>query len=210
MNKKQFAQKVLEIMGVPAASSGPPHQGPPYHDDSVESWTRAAVRLLEHIKNAGLSEVLEDFKVPGDVQFYIEVIAEAAKNHSGNTLVRYLKPSVQPQDVVSALVTICQQGHFSKKHFEALRIMLRTGVDWPWGQLVQTIGGRLRNGGSLAPQELEALVDSLLTLSSEEADQLMDALAREGWLFHHLGYSWSNPAYRSTRSPLLMAVLKVM
>jgi len=154
-------------------------------------WTRGALIILRAIKNADLGDMLEEeFGVPGDEPFYLEVVAQVAEMPEAKELSHYFKPGrAAPESVINTLKARCNEGKFSSRDAATVRAMVGIEENWTWEELVTGLEARL-NTPKLETEEITGCIETLLVLRhgkpNTNADATLRNLTTQSFIAHHL------------------------
>jgi len=160
----------------------------------TEQWAKGLLYLLQgiHRLGPGYGQLLENFRIPGDADFYIEVMKVLAQQPLDSKLTGYLVPQAEPEQVVNQFAALCQQGQLSEVYARALQLMLRLKIDLPLENLPPVISQRLNASNVLQPLEIKGCLRTLLLLRSRDtpkAQELMQQITMQGHLMHNLHHA---------------------
>jgi len=202
--KEQYereAQAILEHFLEPEVGSKD-EETPQIPDPAtIEVWSEGLVCVLRAIHETGHGDLIrEHFKMPGNAEFYVEVIRELAQMEMEEDLIEYFAPPTDANQVVTRLATLCEQGQFHDPYAYGLQIMLKLDGSWSWDGLVQAIQKRLDTSEVLKPSEVKGCLRALLSLEKERISQAqsgLQSLSEQGCLMHHLHHANANNVHEA-------------
>jgi len=197
-NDKEVAKDILAHITEPEQPQEPEAQR---SMDIARNWAQGVIEVLYEIYQSDYQDILGEFKIPGNAEFYLEVIQSFVESENeGKSFVadvaKYFVPKVEPNEAVQRLTTICRNGNFTDSHADAVHLMLRVGTRWDWAPLIQQIQQRLQNTNTTSQlPELKGYLKTLFFLEREGISQagiVLQQLSQQGHLLHWLNYANSH------------------
>lgn len=158
----------------------------------VRAWVEGAMVLFRAFADCGCQTAIEKLRVPGSAETYLAAVDHMAKKGDANEFVHFFRPEVDPEQVISELSRICEQGKFTRAYSTVIETMLKIEQEWQWDGLVSVLSRRIADStpNTLQPDELNGYLGSLLVLKYQgnvsQAQEVLQTLCREGYLFHQL------------------------
>ncbi|MBW2118620.1 MAG: hypothetical protein JRH09_11970 [Deltaproteobacteria bacterium] len=188
---ERVAQAILEHILVQGDRSEDEETPQVLDPTIIKPWTEGLLRVLRsiHKKNHG-NLIREHFRMPGNDEFYVEVMRALAQVEVEENLIEYFAPSVDAEQIVACLATLCEQGQFDDSYAYALQLMLKLNGSWPLEHLVTALNERLQAGTDLQTSEIVGCVGVLILIAYKgevpEANEILNQLSTHGHLAHHL------------------------
>lgn len=159
---------------------------------AIANWTKGLDRLLREIQQLGNKDSLQNFRIPGDAPFYVEVMREEVRLK--NTLLDQFDPQAGADEVVEQLAALCSKAKFDKHYAEVVRKLSKRG--WNWDELVIAISQRLSSLQEIGPEETIGCLRALLFLEKLETTppvtQVFKEPAERGDLLHCMHFARGN------------------
>lgn len=150
------------------------------------------VNILRTMRDVQPESISANFVVPGSEEHYLKIIAAlAASGAAADDVVKLMRPSVTPEDVVQELASYIPGGQFQQTQFEIFQLLRRIDDAWPWELLVTACDTRLRTAQSLPAEEIRNLSEVLMYLSvnNANAENCINSLTESGFFANHLWYA---------------------
>ncbi|EDP74829.1 putative ATP/GTP-binding protein [Hydrogenivirga sp. 128-5-R1-1] len=187
---RTLAESILKNISVPGTLVKKEETSAETDIELVEDWTAGLLYVIREIQQSEHNDLLEEFQILGDAEFYVEVMRSLTESPSDNQkLAEYFVPSVELHEVVQQLVALCQGGKFIDAYGCAIGLLTLIRQDWNWLPLIQALQRRLNAQNTLEPPELKGCLKALLYLDKSGIQQANDALkglSNQGHLLHHL------------------------
>ena len=187
---RSLAESILKNISVPGALVEKGGTSAETDTKLIEDWTAGLLCVIREIQQSEHRDLLEEIQIPGDAEFYVEVMCSLAESSfDDQKLARYFIPSVELHEVVQYLVTLCQGGEFIDVYGRAIGLLTLIRQDWNWLPLIQTLQQRLSTQDTLKPSELKGCLKALLYLDKrgiQQAKNALKELSNQGHLLHHL------------------------
>jgi len=161
----------------------------------TKRWSNGVFIVINELHDLGYNELLKrSFFVPYDSNFYLEVMAELKDIAYHDRLIEFFVPQKdQEQQIISELSQKCADGQITHKHSDAISVLGKTFIPWPWMGLIESLNQRLQGANNLKPKEIYTCIGVLnfLAYKSEvpEAVQTIKQLATHGHIAHHLHHA---------------------
>ena len=161
----------------------------------IKKWVKGLVFIIKKIESFGFKNILEDeLNIPGDSNFYIEVM----KNHHGENIIKYFKPSTEVSDIIGKLTNIVKEEKFDGDYAEAIYAMSEVKIQWEWDKLIASLNERLQTNLT-NPEDIDGCIRGLMFLieysEEENAKNILKDLCKNGHIFNLLNNIKANEVY---------------
>ncbi len=178
----------------------------------VETWVDGAMVLCRAFTNYGCRTVMDMFQVPGSANTYLTAVSQMAKKDNVADVAQFFQPEVDPEQIVSELSRLCQNGTFTHSHLTVVETMVKINRQWPLDELVSALNQRIEaTADASQPGELNAYLGALLALkyrgNVSQALEALQTLSMSGVLFRHLHYLVNTLNEPSTAAQVVFALL---
>jgi len=157
----------------------------------VDDWTKGLVLLLHEFQRSGREKLFQEFRIPGDAAFYVEVIRAAVQLE--DELLLQLGPQASAGEVVKRLSDLCLNAELDELYAKVVRVLAKKG--WDWSPFVDAVRQRLENPQKVKPAEIIGCLKALLYLDVEKVrttSRVLKRLAEQGRLLHCMHFASSN------------------
>lgn len=181
--------------------------------EASEVWVDATLAVLQAISRAGQGEAVDVdsvFRVPGDAEFYIEVVTDLMTKEVDDELVAVYLPTVDAASVVDLLSTRLADESVNETGVPVVRQLIKVPAEWPWDVLVKSAAEALQVPSNIPNEQLAACLATILVLEEAPAAEGKAALAETvqgGFILHHLEFARSGPDFRATALCVLAQLL---
>lgn len=180
--------------------------------ETSKAWVDATLPILNAIGEAGVRESIDIdslFRVPGDADFYIDVVTDLSSTDVDEQLIALYLPTVDADGVVDALAARVTAGGDGPTDSRVIRWLLKVPMEWPWDVLVKAATESLQVPSDIADDQLRACLVTLLILEDVDPDA-KTALAQTvqgGFMLHHVESARANPDFRAAALCVLAHLL---
>jgi energy-coupling factor transporter ATP-binding protein EcfA2 len=200
------------VRGVCADPEMKDKEGRPPDQAIIQSWVDGATVLCREFMYCGCQAVMDMFKVPGSANTYLTAVSLIAKNNDAAGVAQFFEPEVGPEQIVSELSSLCQNGTFTHSYSTVVKLMLKVNQEWPWDGLVAALNQRIGTFNhpsyTLQLDELNGCLGSLLVLKHQgnisQAHDTLQMLCQGGSILNHLHNVQSEP---STAAQIVFVLL---
>ncbi|WP_412070578.1 P-loop NTPase fold protein [Rubrivirga sp. IMCC43871] len=193
----QVAVSVVDRLSLAIGSDGEADYG-----ITTDTWLASIGPVVRALRNSSARDRLASLTVTATPETYITLVGAV-----DDDLISDLPPSVDPEEIVTALVASVEEGAFTPRHVRAVRRLGRVrkagakAIKWDFKALTAAIQLRLEPPFSpeLDPGETSALTECLiaLRLGSGAADARKSLLA-DGSFYHHFAQTPTDSASSAT------------
>lgn len=163
----------------------------PLDQKMAHEWKNGTISVISELHETGNDEIIMNyFKVPGDANFYIDLMIELSKDERKDKYVKYFVPQVEVNQIVTELTRICGEGKFKEDHAICIDLLMKVPGGWSWKDFIAILKQRLEGEIVLEPTEIIGCVQSLIIYAygsgTPQAIEALKGLCTNGYLLHHL------------------------
>lgn len=172
--------------------------------------TLAVLQAVSQVRQRQAVDVESVFRVPGDAEFYIQVVTDLMTREAADDLVALYLPTVDAASVVDLLSTRLADESVTESRVGVIRELRKVPAEWPWDAFIKSAADVLQVPNNVPTEQLAACLVTVLLLEEEPAGDGKAALAQTvqgGFILHHLESARSAPDFRAAALCVLAHLL---
>jgi hypothetical protein len=164
---------------------------------AIYAWIEGMVALLNGLEERVPFEIEKlRGKIPinTSAKGYIEACASLSDKDINGKYWPLIVPQADIEQIATELGELAKTDEFSRRQLSAIRVMKAGEAKIDWGSLITEIGNRLRTNVHYSQQIVGVQLNILWDLNQDDsrALQLIQSLAQQGYLIHHLSGAKNN------------------